>query len=161
MSAPVPAAPRPPSFWATAVATGAGCGYSPVVPGTVGSLLGLALLWLLPRPAGWWIALPIALLFLLGALAAGRVARGVGHEDPHIVVVDEVAGMWATLALLPLNPLTAGLGFVLFRLMDVWKPYPARDLESLPGGWGIMADDMIAGVYANLLVRVALLIVPA
>jgi phosphatidylglycerophosphatase A len=72
------------------------------------------------------------------------------------VVVDEVAGMWTSLLLLPFTPAVVAAAFVAFRVMDVTKPYPARQLEALPGGWGIMSDDMMAGVYANLLVRVAL-----
>jgi phosphatidylglycerophosphatase A len=69
--------------------------------------------------------------------------------------------VWATLAFLPFTWTTAVAGFFLFRLMDILKPYPARDLERLPDGWGIMADDLMAGVYANLLVRVVLLVWPA
>jgi phosphatidylglycerophosphatase A len=76
------------------------------------------------------------------------------------VVVDEVVGMWVTLVGLPLGVFTAAAGFVLFRIMDVAKPWPARDLEGLPGGWGIMADDVAAGLYAHLLLRVALLVWP-
>jgi phosphatidylglycerophosphatase A len=149
-------APRPSSAWATLVATGLGSGYSPVVPGTAGSAVGLLLFWPLPR--GPAVFLAIAALFVVGAVAAGRVAERTGRKDPGIVVVDEIVGMWTALALLPATPLAAGLGFVLFRLMDVWKPYPARDLERLPAGWGIMADDLMAGLYANLLTRVALLV---
>ena len=77
------------------------------------------------------------------------------------MVIDEVVGMWVTLLFLPLTPFTAAVGFFAFRAMDVWKPYPARQLEHLHGGWGIMADDVMAGVYANLLVRLALVAVPA
>ena len=76
------------------------------------------------------------------------------------MVVDEVVGQWVSLLLLPLTPLTVVLGFLLFRLLDVLKPWPARDFERLPGGWGIMADDVMAGIYANLLVRVGLLVWP-
>jgi phosphatidylglycerophosphatase A len=89
------------------------------------------------------------------------VARLAGSKDPGIVVVDEVVGQWVTLATLPLTPLTAGLGFLLFRGMDIVKPWPARDLERVPGGWGIMADDVAAGVYAHLVLRVFLLVWPA
>jgi len=74
--------------------------------------------------------------------------------------VDEVVGMWASLLFLPFTVGTAALGFVLFRILDVVKPYPARQLEDLPGGWGIMSDDLMAGVYANLALRVALLVWP-
>jgi phosphatidylglycerophosphatase A len=145
---------------ATLLATGLGCGYAPVAPGTVGSLLGLALYWPLTR-----LALParlagLAALILAGTAAATLVARRLGDEDPGVVVVDEVAGMWVTLLFLPLTPLTATAGFFLFRVMDVFKPFPARSLERLPGGWGVMADDLMAGVYANLAVRLLLVVWP-
>jgi phosphatidylglycerophosphatase A len=145
---------------ASAVATGLGTGYSPIAPGTAGSLLGLLLFWPLRHlPAPWQVG-ALAALFLAGTAAATRVARRMGAHDPGIVVVDEVVGMWASLLFLPFTPLTAALGFVLFRVLDVFKPYPARDLEALPGGWGIMSDDLMAGVYANLGLRVALLVWP-
>lgn len=148
------------STCATVLATGLGSGYSPIAPGTAGAALGLALF--LPlggRPALHQVVAILA-LFLLGVPAAGRVARRVGLHDPGIVVVDEVMGIWASLALLPFTPATALAGFLLFRLLDILKPYPARDLEALPGGWGIMADDLMAGVYANLLLRVGLRVLP-
>lgn len=142
------------------LATGFGAGHAPVAPGTAGSAVGL-LLFLPLAPMAWPVqALACVVLFVVGALASGRVARDVGREDPGLVVVDEVVGMWVTLVGVPLGPLTAVVGFVLFRAMDVVKPWPARDLERLPGGWGIMADDVAAGVYAGLLVRVGLLVWP-
>ena len=141
---------------ATVVATGLGSGYSPFAPGTAGSAVGLALFWPMRGVSSLVQAVAIVLLSAVGVAAAGRVARRAGQEDPGLVVVDEVAGMWVTLWLLPATPLVAGLGFVAFRVMDVFKPWPARDLEHLPGGWGIMADDLMAGVYANLLLRVLL-----
>jgi phosphatidylglycerophosphatase A len=84
----------------------------------------------------------------------------VGRKDPGIVVIDEVVGMWVSLLLLPFTPGTALAGFLLFRVMDVIKPWPARDLEHLPEGWGIMTDDVMAGLYANLLLRVGLVVWP-
>ena len=86
---------------------------------------------------------------------------GWGDKDPSLVVIDEVAGMWVTLIALPWTPVTVLTGFFMFRLFDVFKPYPARDLEGVPGGWGIMLDDIVAGIYANLAVRVVLLVWPA
>ncbi len=152
-------AARPPlDLAATALATGLGSGYSPFAPGTAGSLVGLVLFWPM---RGWpfaWQAAACAGLFALGTLAAGRIARSVGREDPGIVVVDEVVGMWVTLLLVPFSLWTAAAGFVLFRAMDVWKPYPARDLEALHGGLGIMADDVAAGVYANVALQVAIVV---
>ncbi len=143
---------------AFAIATGLGSGYSPFAPGTAGSLVGLALLWPM---RGWpfaWQAAACVALFARGAAAAGRVARSVGIADPGIVVVDEVVGMWVTLLLVPLSAWTAAAGFLLFRAMDVIKPYPARDMEALHGGLGIMADDVAAGLYANLVLQVAMVV---
>lgn len=148
------------STCATALATGFGSGYSPVAPGTAGSAVGLLLYWPLHRLPGLPLAAVVGAVFLVGVLAASDVARRVGFEDPGIVVVDEIVGMWVSLAFLPLTPSTAVAAFVLFRVMDVLKPYPARQLESLPSGWGIMADDLMAGVYANLLLRVGLILWP-
>jgi phosphatidylglycerophosphatase A len=145
---------------ATLIATGLGSGRAPVAPGTAGSLLGLALYWPLARfPTAVQLAALFALV-LLGTWAASVVARGLGVEDPSLVVVDEVAGMWATLLFLPLTPQSAVAGFLAFRVMDVVKPFPARALERLPDGWGIMADDLMAGVYANLAVRLLLALWP-
>ena len=144
----------------TLVATGLGCGYAPVAPGTVGSLLGLALFWPLARLATTVQLVALAALIWLGVWSASLVARRLGVEDPSVVVVDEVAGMWVTLLLLPLTPLSAAVGFFLFRVMDVVKPFPARSFERLPGGWGIMADDLMAGVYANLVLRLFLKVLP-
>jgi phosphatidylglycerophosphatase A len=146
---------------AAVVATGFGSGYSPIAPGTAGSLVGLLLFWPLRRlPGGIQVGV-VVVCFLIGTAAASSLARRVGSKDPGIVVVDEVVGMWASLLFLPFTAGTAALGFVLFRVMDVVKPYPARQLEDLPGGWGIMSDDLMAGIYANLALRVALLVWPA
>jgi phosphatidylglycerophosphatase A len=142
------------------VATGLGSGYSPFAPGTAGSIVGLLLF--LPLAGLTW---PVQLaatgaVTLVGAIAAGRVARGVGRKDPGLVVVDEVAGQCITFLALPITPVTALAGFLLFRAMDIVKPWPARDLERLPGGWGIMADDVAAGIYAHLALRAGLAVWP-
>ena len=149
------AAPRV-SAVAALLATGLGAGYSPVAPGTAGSLVGLALFWPLSRLAVEAQLAALTLLFTVGVVSATRLARSVGRKDPGLVVVDEIAGMWTSLLFVPFTPLTALLAFLAFRAMDVTKPWPARQLEALPGGWGIMCDDMMAGVYANLLVHLAL-----
>jgi len=142
------------------IATGLLSGHSPFAPGTAGSAVGLLLF--LPLSSA---SLPVqlglsAVLFFVGVFAAARVARRVGLEDPGIVVVDEVLGMWLSILGLPFTPLVVILGFLLFRVLDILKPYPAAALEHLPGGWGIMADDVAAGIYANLLLRVFLLVWP-
>lgn len=145
---------------ARVVATGFGSGYAPVAPGTAGSAVGLLLFWPLSRLGVSWQWAACVVVVVVGTLASTRVARAVGLKDPGIVVVDEVAGQWVTLAGLPLTPATAIAGFLLFRAMDVIKPWPARDLERLPGGLGIMSDDVAAGLYAHLLVQVGLLVWP-
>lgn len=142
------------------LATGFGSGYSPLAPGTAGSAVGLLLFWpLAALPVPWQIASCVG-VFVLGAYASTRLARELGQKDPSLAVVDEIVGMWVTLVGLPFGPATALLGFLLFRLLDVVKPWPARDLERLPDGWGIMADDVAAGVYAHLALRVVLLVWP-
>jgi len=142
------------------VATGLGSGYSPIAPGTAGSIVGL-LLFLPLAGLAWPVQLAAtAVLTLVGVFAAGRVARVVERKDPGLVVVDEVAGQWITFLALPVTPVTALAGFLLFRVMDIVKPWPARDLERLPGGLGIMADDVAAGIYAHLLLRAGLAVWP-
>jgi phosphatidylglycerophosphatase A len=137
---------------ALAVATALGVGYVPVAPGTFGSLVGLALWAVLPAslPAQ---AVAIGAVFVAGSWSAGVAERHFSRTDPSYVVIDEVLGMLMTLALIPVQWPGAILGFFLFRAADVVKPFPANRFERLPGGLGIMADDAMAAVYANLALR--------
>jgi len=140
------------------IATWFGCGYAPKAPGTAGSLAALvvaiALHYVLGYGAGYeraTLLLATAILLAPGIWSAGVVARETNKPDPQIVVVDEVIGQWITLAsAATFNWKTYLAAFVLFRLLDMWKPAPARQLESLPGGWGIVADDVMAGLYGAL-----------
>jgi phosphatidylglycerophosphatase A len=142
------------------LATGLGAGYSPLVPGSAGSLVGVVSFWALAGQ-GPLVQLGATLaLFAVGVLVSSRTAAEVGLKDPGVVVIDEVVGQWAAFLFLPFTPGAAVLGFLLFRVMDVLKPWPARELESLPGGLGIMADDLMAGAYANLTMRVLLVVLP-
>ena len=136
------------AFW---VATAGGIGYAPVASGTFGSLPGLALAWLLLTTGGT-LALLIGLAGVagLGWWSAGRVGKTLGVEDPGVVVIDEVAGQLLSLAFFPPTAAVLLAAFLLFRFFDIVKPPPARQFESLPGSSGIMADDLMAGVYANL-----------
>lgn len=138
------------------VATGAYVGYVPPAPGTLGSLLGLLLLW----PLGVGAAQVVATLVLIatGFVVAGRAARIMGGEDPPAVIIDEIAGIALATLLLPSGFLERTVAFVLFRVFDIAKPFPIRQAERLSGGLGIVGDDLIAGLYANLLVRLWLLI---
>ncbi len=135
------------------VASGAGSGYAPVAPGTAGSALGLLLYaGLRELPAAGYLGL-VALVTLLGTWAAGRAEVIYGRKDDGRITIDEVAGMLLSLALLPTaaHPLAVPVtAFLLFRIFDIAKPPPCRWLESLPGGVGVMADDLVAGLYANL-----------
>ena len=138
------------------VATALGAGYAPKAPGTAGSAVGLLL----------WIALPnnlsVQLLVLVVLTAAGVWSGSVAEQhfrkrDPGQVVVDEVAGMMVTLLLNPIaGPAWMLVAFVLFRAADIVKPFPVNRLEGLPGGAGIMADDLMAGVYANVALRASI-----
>jgi phosphatidylglycerophosphatase A len=145
------------------ICTVGGLGYAPVAPGTAGSLAGLAI-YAAFRELGLHPALEaLALLLLIWAGAwSGTIAeRHLGTKDPGAGVIDEVAGMLVTLFLLPASWTLAIVGFFVFRTLDIVKPFPARRLESLPGGWGMMADDLMAAVYANLVLRLAIVLVPA
>jgi phosphatidylglycerophosphatase A len=142
------------------IASGFGSGRSPIAPGTAGTLSGLLAYWPLRALSEPAQLAATAALFVVGVASATRVAERLGRKDPGVVVVDEWVGMWATLALLPFTPLSAALGFLLFRLFDIVKPWPARQLEDLPKGLGIVADDLMAGIYANLSLRVVALVVP-
>ena len=173
--------PEPPDgrrvpFAVRLIATGFYSGYVPWASGTFGSLAGL-LLFLIPG-AGTAPILPLLLVlgFGIGVYTSGRVAEAEGnrlsrsaaatkalfqpgahaHPDPSIVVIDEIVGMWISLAGLATGAAPFITAFILFRLFDVLKPEPARSLERLPGGWGIMLDDVVAGVYANAGTRVVL-----
>ena len=139
---------------AIALATCFGVGYAPVAPGTFGSLAGLALWLVLPTPAA--LAAAILVTFVVGAWASSVAEKHFGANDPGPAVIDEVMGMLATMFMNPPGWLSAGVGFFLFRLFDVVKPYPANRFERLPGGIGIMADDLMAAIYANLALRVVL-----
>ena len=140
------------------VGTWFGCGYCPWGPGTLGSLaavLPVALLHFYVGAGRATIFMLLAALLLPAIWAATRTARFVGKEDPGIVVVDEVLGQWVTLlgaTVLSAKALVAG--FVLFRLFDIWKPWPIRKLERLPEGTGIVADDLAAGVYGALILYI-------
>jgi phosphatidylglycerophosphatase A len=140
------------------IATWFGCGFAPVAPGTAGSLAGLLIAIGLFYFGGYGrgtLLLLTAILLAPAIWAAGVVARQINQKDPQIVVVDEVIGQWITLAgAATFNWKTWLAAFVLFRLLDMWKPVPARQLESLSGGWGIVADDVMAGLYGALAIFV-------
>ena len=143
------------------IATVGYCGYFPIAPGTVGSAAGLVFYLLV-----WWAQSPvfeaglILLLFAVGVWAGTTSERYFGGIDPGPIVLDEVVGMLITLAFIPVGIGGALIGFFLFRLFDVLKPFPAGRFEKLHGGLGVMADDAMAAIYANIVLRLVLSVRP-
>ncbi len=139
------------------IATVFGAGFFPVAPGTFASLIAVLAFRFLIFGLGWPVLTGILVaLFFAGVWASGKAAPGLGHKDPHPIVVDEVCGQWIGLLAIPAGWGYLAAGFVLFRVFDVFKPFPIRRLEALPGGWGIMADDVLAGFYASALIQIYL-----
>jgi len=143
------------------IATCAYVGYVPVAPGTFGSAVGLIVFFAVRSAGSISVELAtIAIVCLVGILSATVAERHLGVVDPAPIVIDEVAGMLITLAFLPVNLAGAMVGFVIFRVLDVAKPWPSRQLERLPGGLGIMADDAMAAVYGQLVMRGLVVLAP-
>lgn len=132
------------------LALGAGSGLAPWAPGTFGSMVGVGL-YVLAAPFGMpACALLLALICVVGVPVCGRTARALGVHDHPAIVWDEVAGMFLTLVFSSGSWLALGIGFALFRLFDIWKPWPVRWADAkVSGGLGVMADDLLAGLYAG------------
>ena len=142
-------------FWHPAVllATGFGIGFLPISPGSWASLLALPIAWTIVWLSGVaGLAVATGLAFALGWWAAATVAKASSTKDPAVIVIDEVAGQWLVLLRPPLDPLAYVLAFLLFRILDIWKPWPVRWADrEVRGGLGIMLDDLLAAVYAVVL----------
>lgn len=145
------------------VCTFGGVGYAPVAPGTVGSAAGVVVFLVLRYLGAGPIAetAVIAGLTIAGGWSGTVAERHLGTTDPGIGVIDEVAGMLLTLYLLPAAWGLVLVGFLAFRVLDVFKPFPARRLEALHGGWGMMADDLLVALYGNLALRGLVALVPS
>lgn len=139
---------------AVAIATVGGAGWSPVAPGTVGSAVALGLIWFLPGGRVGLVAF-FVVVTVVGVWAADRAERRLGGKDSGAIVVDEVAGMTLSVMFFPRTPAVLLAGFVLFRIFDVVKPPPAGASQDLPGGVGVMVDDLIAGFYAAAVLALA------
>lgn len=169
-----PGSSRPIPFFTNLIATGLFSGYIPWASGTFGTLVGI-LIFLLPGTDHPAVLLPMIVVgFFAGVVTSNRVAETVGHKlsktaelakstfqpgdhevaDPSIVVIDEIVGVWITLLFLPKTSLIVAAAFFAFRFFDIVKPPPARQLERVPKGWGIMLDDVVAGIYANIAVQI-------
>jgi phosphatidylglycerophosphatase A len=145
------------------LATWFGVGLLPGMPGTWGSLAALPLAWAI---RAMWGALgltaALVLVFAVGCWAAAAVAKASAVQDPSAVVIDEVVGQWLVLIATPVDPLASVFAFLLFRLFDIWKPWPVRWVDRrIKGGFGIMLDDIAAAIYALLALRIVLAIAGA
>jgi phosphatidylglycerophosphatase A len=129
-----------------------GAGLLPVMPGTWGSLAALPCAWAIRSLSGVaGLAIAAAIIFAVGCWAAATIAKASGIKDPGAIVIDEVAAQWLVLLPAPLDPLSYAAAFLLFRIFDIWKPWPVRWADRhIHGGLGIMLDDVLAAVYAAL-----------
>jgi phosphatidylglycerophosphatase A len=140
------------SFVSKIIATGFFSGYAPIAPGTAGSLVAVLIYWFFIN-SNLQLFLLLFVLFILGLLTSDKFEKRDGH-DPSIVVVDEMVGMWVSLLFVEKKILTVSISFLFFRVMDVIKPPPAKKFDNMTNGLGIMMDDIIAGVYANILTQI-------
>lgn len=145
---------------ALAIATAGGAGYFPFAPGTVGSAVGVAVYLLTRHLDPSLQVLLFIVVCVVGTWASTVAARHFGRDDPGYVIIDEVAGQLATLLLLDVGIVGALVGFLIFRVLDIIKPWPANRLEALHGGFGIMADDVMAGAYGWVLMWGLVSLVP-
>ncbi len=144
------------------VATCGYLGYVPIAPGTFGSAAGLAVFMAVRSSGSVTVELAtIVILFAVGIWSGTVAEHHFGGVDPGPIVLDEVVGMLITLALLPVNLTGAIVGFLVFRVLDVIKPWPSNGFEKLPGGLGVMADDGMAALYGNLVMRALIWLAPA
>ena len=133
-------------------------GYSPYAPGTIGTLAGLGLYWILSRhcSSGLYFLI-LGLLFITGILIGKKAEEVFEKKDCRKFVLDEVFGILIALAMVPFGLFYIITGFILFRVFDILKPFPAKSLEKLPYGWGVMLDDAAAGIYTNLALQIIVL----
>lgn len=133
------------------LATGFGAGLAPFAPGTIGTLVGVVVC-LIFSPLHWLFRLLIVIfLLVLAVYIAERAEQVYREKDDQRIVIDEIAGFQVTMLAVAITGLHLLVGFVLFRIFDIWKPFPIRDLQKMPGGLGIVLDDVAAGIYAGVL----------
>lgn len=146
------------NFLIKIISTGLFIGYLPFIPGTFGSLAGVYLFYLTRGNNFVQLAL-LLFLIIIGFLVSGKAEIIFAKKDARCIVIDEISGMLLGLLFVPFNPAIILIAFFLFRLFDALKPYPACRFESLKGGLGIMSDDLVAGLYTNIILQIALRLV--
>ncbi len=138
-------------LWATLVATSMGAGFVPVAPGHSGTLTAVAMAWGLLHLGRWALVAGFVVITAIGTYASSVFLKAWGRDDDQRIVIDEVAGYLLTVMFVPGTWVNLIAGFFLFRLFDVWKPQPVRYVDqTVGGGWGVMLDDLVAGVYGAL-----------
>ncbi|MBD3273390.1 phosphatidylglycerophosphatase A [Candidatus Dependentiae bacterium] len=142
------------SFIIDIIATFFYSGFFPLGPGTFASILTTLILFFLPTLSFIFSISSILILTIIGLFVSDVYAKTNGQHDPSQVVIDEVVGMWISLLLVPKSIITFLIAFLLFRFFDIVKPYPINKFEKLPGGWGIMLDDILAGLFSFLFVHI-------
>ena len=147
------------------ISTGLGIGYFPIAPGTMGALEILILYWIAPTFTPIQLIVIILVLSALGIYTATITEKEISHKlgpaegkDPGIIVIDEIVGMLVALVFVPKTITFLIIAFILFRIFDIVKPFPIRKIENLHSGWGIVLDDIFAGIYANLVIQLGRLI---
>ena len=136
-------------------ATGLGSGLSPFAPGTAGTLVGIPIYFLLSMLSRPLYLLTAAAFFFFAVYVAQEAEKLYGAHDPSCIVIDEIAGFLVVMACISPSPFTVAAGFALFRIFDIAKPFPIRLLEQrLPGGYGVVGDDIMAGIYGNIILQI-------
>jgi len=138
------------------LASGLGTGYSPIASGTAGAMLGAFLYWFIFPHNGIFLVCVSLAVFLISIPISAEAEKIYNKKDDSRIVIDEIVGMWVSLILLPYKIKILLAAFVLFRIADVIKPFYIRDSQKLPGGWGVVLDDVFAGILTNLILQIAL-----
>lgn len=146
-------------FISRVLATGFFSGYIPIAPGTAGSIVGLFLYWAIPRSDAYYFLILIVIVCVVGVWAAERIEKETGVKDNQIIVIDEIVGVWIALLGLQKDLKWLAIGLIIFRLFDIIKLFPAKRMEKLPRGWGVMMDDVVSGIYAALCVNFIIFVV--
>lgn len=139
--------------------TGFGLGYSPIAPGTAGSILAALVAFFVIKGNAPYLIIATVVVFTIGVTASSYIEKERETKDPSLVVIDEIVGMWISVFFIPYVWWDFLIAFALFRFFDVMKPFPANNLQKLHGGLGIMIDDVIAGVYALISTHLILLLI--
>ena len=145
-------------FFTRIIATGFYSGYSPIAPGTAGSLVALAIYWILNLTNPIIFSILIITTFFIGIISSNKMELILG-EDPPVVVIDEIVGMWISLIFIQKSLFIVITAFFIFRIYDIIKPQPARFVEKFKNGWGIMLDDVVSGIYSNITLQFIIIII--